>query len=208
MGAGWDTGGWEVLRPAYHLMRAFWFHVKLAPPSPLPFKKPSSFLSSPFNPLLESLQGGCCAITGKDSVPVLLRNHESACWREGGGGEEISFYDEPSHTSCCFCFGHTDSEAVGCSLPAFWEYENCSFPRSMLGSPTCPDTRCQYPTPFPRQNKRDDASSPFGAWCSSGGLGQEKALADLCRVPVQQRCRGFLRHSLLWEAVVQSDPVG
>lgn len=37
---------------------------------------------------------------------VLLRNHESACSREGGGGEEISFYDESSHTSCCFCFGH------------------------------------------------------------------------------------------------------
>lgn len=113
------AGDRAVPRPSHHLRRVFWCALRRASSRPQPFKKPLFFC----HPLqltgisLRSLQDECFAIAGKDSVPEMLRNHESACSREGGGGEEISFYDESSHTSCCFCFGHTGSEAVGCFLP-------------------------------------------------------------------------------------------
>lgn len=50
MGAKWDTGGQEVPSP-YYLMRAFRSPMKLAPPSPLPFKKVLFFCQPPFHAL-------------------------------------------------------------------------------------------------------------------------------------------------------------
>ena len=130
----WKKGILEVYGGSVRYWRARGAHCCLSPDESflIPLETSSSYLPTfpkkptfsviPFQPtgvLLQPLQDACFAISGKDSVPVLLRNRESACSREGGGGEEISFCDESSHTSCCFCFGHTGLEAVGCFLPGF-----------------------------------------------------------------------------------------
>lgn len=75
IGGGWDTGRQEVHSPSYHLMRGVWSPLKVALPSPLPFKNIPFFLSSPFDPL-----EFCYKPFRMDALPLLGKTPCLCCW--------------------------------------------------------------------------------------------------------------------------------
>lgn len=137
------TRGQKVPTPTWYLIIPFWSWLRLVLQSYFS-KKPSHFLSAHWSFVTNIPRCIQCCCWERLSMPMLLRNRESAYSREGEGGKEISFLWCLPTLPGISVSGTLTPEAVGYVLPSFWLCENCFAHMRMPGSPPSPDTRCQY----------------------------------------------------------------